>query len=174
MRFSDVTINIQGRHFPAHKNILATRSEVFAAMFEHLTNENLTNQITIEDIEPEVFHQLLRFMYTKRLTSETMDTMAAALLIAADKYMIGELKSECQNHLLRNMSAFNCVELILRCDLLDPAEHLKEVVKEATHFFRCSSTQVMATKEWKTVEEENPDLISKIQKFFCQQQSITL
>ena len=73
------------------------------------------------------------------------------------------------------MSALNCIEIILCFDLLDPAaEHLKEGVKAATHFFRCWSTQVMATNEWKTVEEINPDLICKIQKFFCQQESITL
>jgi hypothetical protein len=30
MQFSDVILNIHGRKFPAHKLILATRSEVFA------------------------------------------------------------------------------------------------------------------------------------------------
>jgi speckle-type POZ protein len=35
MPSSDVNFNIVDRQFPAHKNILATRSKVFAAMFKH-------------------------------------------------------------------------------------------------------------------------------------------
>ena len=68
MQFSDVNLNIRGREFPAHKNILAARSEVFAAMFQHPTKEKLSNQIEIEDIEPEVFQELLRFIYTGRVS----------------------------------------------------------------------------------------------------------
>jgi hypothetical protein len=39
MQFSDVNFNIGGREFPAHKNILAARSQYFAAMFKHPTKE---------------------------------------------------------------------------------------------------------------------------------------
>ncbi len=36
MQLSDVNLNIRGRVFPAHRSILATGSEVFAAMFQPL------------------------------------------------------------------------------------------------------------------------------------------
>jgi speckle-type POZ protein len=50
MSFSDVNFNIGGREFPAHKSILTSRSPVFAAMFQHPTKENLSNQVVVEDI----------------------------------------------------------------------------------------------------------------------------
>jgi speckle-type POZ protein len=164
MQFSDVVFNIHGHEFPAHKLILATRSEVFAAMFQHPTKENLSNQITIEDIEPEIFKELLRFIYTGRLSKTTMKTMAAGLLIAGDKYLLIKLKTECTNYLLRQMSPVNCVELMLHCDLLNPAEHLKEVLKEAAKYFRRLQSEVMATAKWEKMEEENPKLLLKVQK----------
>ena len=164
MKFSDVIFNVHGREFPAHKNILAARSEVFAAMFQHPTKEKLTNQVEIEDIEPEVFQEMLRFIYTGQLNLATMKIMAVGLLIAADKYLLIKLKIVCQNYLLRQMSPVNCVELILRDDLLNPPEHLKESIKKAAQCFQRLQSEVMATAKWEKMEEENPKLLFQIQK----------
>jgi speckle-type POZ protein len=164
MKFSDVIFNIGGRRFPAHKIILSARSEVFEAMFEHSTQEKFTNQIEIEEIEPEVFQELLRFIYTGRLDSKTMKTMAARLLIAADEYVLNELKSECQNYLYREMSPVNCVEIILHGDLLNPAKYMKNVLNEAAVFFRYLPDKVMATAKWEKMEKENPQILLKVQK----------
>ena len=133
-------------------------------MFTHSTKEKLTNQIDIEDIEPGIFKELLRFIYTGRLNSTTMETMAAGLLIAADKYLLTELKNECENYLVRQMSPVNCVELILHGNLLNPAEHLKKVLKEAAKVFLLLPGEVMATSKWEKMEKENPQLLFKIQK----------
>jgi hypothetical protein len=72
MPSSDVNFNIGGRQFPAHKNILAARSEIFDAMFKHpMKKQSTNNQIKIEDTGPEVFEQLLRFIYTGRVSTAT-------------------------------------------------------------------------------------------------------
>ena len=42
-KFSDVTFDVGGREFRVYKGILASRSQVFAAMFEYSTKENKTN-----------------------------------------------------------------------------------------------------------------------------------
>ena len=39
--FSDVTLSVGGRVFQAHKAVLAARSPVFSAMFEHSMEESL-------------------------------------------------------------------------------------------------------------------------------------
>jgi speckle-type POZ protein len=164
MQFSDVILNIHGRKFPAHKLILATRSEVFAAMFQHPTKENLSNQIEIQDIEPELFQELLRFIYTGRLSITSMETMAVRLFIAADKYLLEELKMKCENYLVHHMSPNNCVVLLLHGDLQNPAEPLKEAAK----FLRRFPNEVMATDGWKKMKQENPVLLCDIQQFvFC-------
>jgi hypothetical protein len=125
-------------------------------MFEHSTKENITDEVVIEDIEPEVFHELLRFIYTSRLsTSTTMDTMAARLLVAADKYMLAQLKSDCEIHLLRRMSPDNCVELLmLVSDQIHPANNLK---KAAIDLFWRFPREVMATDGWKRAKQEHPN-----------------
>ena len=161
MQLSDVTFCIGDREFPAHKVILVTRSKVFASMFEYETKENLTNQIEIEDIEPEVFQELLRFIYTGEVSLHEMETIAAGLLIAADKYLLDGLKMICENYLLRYISPENCVVLLLNGDLENPTERLKEAAK----YFLRYPTQVMATANWETTKEENPTLLCDIQEF---------
>ena len=94
--------------------------------------EQSTNQIKIEDIQPEVFQDMLRFIYTGRVSTATMETMAAGLFIAADKYSPNELKNECENYLIHDMSPDNCIELLLNSNLMNSAEKLK---KEAAKSF---------------------------------------
>ena len=166
MQMSDVNLNIRGRVFPAHKLILATRSEVFAAMFQHQTKEQSSNQITIEDVEPEVFQELLRFIYTGRVSLDKMETMAAGLLFAADKYLLDRLKKECENYLLHHMSPENCVVFLLHGNRLNLAEQLKEAAK----FFLRFPLEVMATDGWKKTKQENPVALVDIQEFVYRHQ----
>jgi speckle-type POZ protein len=37
-------------------------------MFQHETLENLSHQVKIQDMEPEVFQEMLRFIYTGRMS----------------------------------------------------------------------------------------------------------
>jgi speckle-type POZ protein len=161
MENSDVIFKIGDRPFPAHKLILVTRCQVFAAMFKHETKEKLSNEIEIKNVEPDVFHQLLRFIYTGRLSLATMETMAVALFIAADKYLLDQLTNKCELFLLYKMTPVNCLELLLHADLLNFAK-LKE---DAAVYFRRHKERVMATDTWKMVEQECPSLLGDIQEY---------
>ncbi|XP_046656651.1 speckle-type POZ protein-like [Daphnia pulicaria] len=161
IKFSDFTINVRGRQFKAHKSILATRSQYFAAMFEHPTKENLTHQVEIEDVEPDVFQEILRFLYTGRLSESTMGKMSAGILAAADKYMLEQLKMECENQFIHRMSAENCLELLVITDEHHPAFHLR---KYAVEFFRRCLREVMATDEWEKAEQSHPEQCFKMLK----------
>ena len=81
--FSDVTLACGNREFKAHKAILAARSVVFNAMFEHEMLEGKSNHVEIKDVEAEVMSEVLRFIYTDK--SNNVDKMADMLLSAADK-----------------------------------------------------------------------------------------
>jgi hypothetical protein len=118
---------------------------------------NFIGLIPIEDVEPEVFQELLRFIYTGRVSLDKMETMAAGLLFAADKYLLDRLKKECENYLLNHMSPENCVVLLLHGNRLNLAEHLKEAAK----FFLRFPLEVMATEGWKKTKQENP-----VEKYF--------
>nr|XP_037280367.1 speckle-type POZ protein-like B [Rhipicephalus microplus] len=59
---TDVTLIVGSETFLAHKSILAARSPVFQEMFEHTTMED--DEVVIADVEPDVFADLLLFVYT--------------------------------------------------------------------------------------------------------------
>ena len=66
--------------------ILSARSPVFRAMFEHEMEESKLNRVEISDISPDVFKEMLNFLYTGK--SPNLNEMAADLLAAADKVNI--------------------------------------------------------------------------------------
>ena len=60
-RMADITLLCAEKRFPAHKTILAARSDVFATMFQHTdTEEASTNEVRIEDTDPETMSRFLR------------------------------------------------------------------------------------------------------------------
>ena len=68
-----------------HKNILAIRSNVFEAMFEHDCQENQKNRIEIEDLDGKTCGELLRYIYTGKVPK--MEEYALELFAAADKVL---------------------------------------------------------------------------------------
>jgi len=64
-RGSDVTLVANdGQEFSAHVLILASRSPVFAAMFEHDMKEKQEKRVTFDDLSSRVVKGLLEFIYT--------------------------------------------------------------------------------------------------------------
>ena len=93
-----------------------------------------------------MFQELLRFIYTGRVQVDKLETMAAGLFIAADKYLPDGLKNESENYLLHHMSPENrVVLLLLHGDLQNPAEPLKEATKISPALSKWSR---MATDGW--------------------------
>eukprot|EP00063_Salmo_salar_P065676 XP_014040511.1 PREDICTED: speckle-type POZ protein-like A [Salmo salar] len=82
-RFTDCSLYVGGQEFKAHKSILAARSPVFNAMFEHEMEESKKNRVDISDVEPDVFKEMMGFIYTGK--APNLDKMADNLLAAADK-----------------------------------------------------------------------------------------
>lgn len=53
-------------------------------------SESQSDRVIIDDVEPDVMKEMLRFMYTG--TAPNLDRMADTLLAAADKYQLDRLK----------------------------------------------------------------------------------
>uniref|UniRef100_A0A0D9X9Y2 BTB domain-containing protein n=1 Tax=Leersia perrieri TaxID=77586 RepID=A0A0D9X9Y2_9ORYZ len=119
---TDVTFFVGGEKFPAHRVILAARSPVFKAELFGSMSESTSSCITLQDIEPETFRDLLRFIYTDQLPGVTdgpdgfpADTFQD-LLVVADRYALDRLKLLCAHKLAHNMTADTVA------DILDCAE----------------------------------------------------
>lgn len=57
------------KNFSAHRSVIFARSPVFAILFNSGSEKNQTNQVQIEDVEPDAFGHFLHFIYTGTLES---------------------------------------------------------------------------------------------------------
>ncbi|KAK4478004.1 hypothetical protein RD792_017269 [Penstemon davidsonii] len=97
---SDVSFEVEGETFYAHKTILSTMSPVFNAQFFGPLKEESTQCIKIEEMQAPVFKALLHFIYCDvipDLDSKCGATiMTQHLLAASDRYGIKTLRSLCE------------------------------------------------------------------------------
>jgi speckle-type POZ protein len=71
----DITFDVQGEVFHAHKIVLAMRSAVFKAQLYGPMSEKDARLIVVDDMQPLVFKALLHFVYTDALL--VLDDLAA-------------------------------------------------------------------------------------------------
>ncbi|CAL5061286.1 unnamed protein product [Urochloa decumbens] len=111
---TDITFQVDGEMFPAHKVVLSARSPVFRAqLFGPMKDKNM-KCIKIEDMEAPVFKALLHFMYWDELpdieeltgvnTTWVSTLMAQHLLAAADRYALERLKLLCELKLCEDVA----------------------------------------------------------------------
>ncbi|XP_052588148.1 speckle-type POZ protein-like [Peromyscus californicus insignis] len=155
-QFTDCCLVVAGQEFWAHKAILAARSPVFRAMFQHDMKESRKNRVEIPDLEPQVFKAMMDFIYTG--TAPDLDSMAAAVLAAADKYGLERLKVMCEDALFRNLSVDNAAHTLFLADL-----HSSRQLKTQTlDFTAAHTTEVSETSDWKTMVGLYPHLVVEV------------
>lgn len=113
--YSDVTLVCGHKEFPVHKAILSARSKVFQAMFEHKMLENERSRVEIEDIDGDIMLEILRFIYAGKI--QNIDSLADALLPAADKYCLERLKVQCEETLCSTIDKDNVADILILADL---------------------------------------------------------
>lgn len=114
-----------------NKCILSMSSEVFAAMFQSDMEEKQKNYCIIEDIESNVFEELIHYIYTQRIGN--IKPLASNLLTAAEKYGIGELKSICEVFVLAALTDKNAIETLLIADQNNCIELKNKVIAHITN-----------------------------------------
>lgn len=163
--FSDFTLCVGGRHFHVHKAILAARSAVFNAMFEHEMRERKHNMAEVEDVDCDVMGELLRFVYTGK--SPSLNKMADSLLAVADRYALERLKVMCEESLCSSLSIENVSDILILADL-HSAEQLKT---HSIEFINSHATDVMDTSGWKELVCTHSHLVAEAFKALASQQS---
>lgn len=113
---SDVVIECKGKQYPAHRFILSCRSDVFNRMFRVKMKEMEEGRVTIEDMEPEVLEELLRFIYCSTVSSDVGDH-CLELFEAADRFNIEPLKILCESELVNKVVPENALEMYMTAEL---------------------------------------------------------
>ncbi|GAA0139367.1 hypothetical protein Leryth_003168 [Lithospermum erythrorhizon] len=106
---TDVTINTADGELQAHKAILSASSPVFRSMFLHDLREKESSTIDIEDMSKESCMALLSYLYGT-ISQEAFWKHRLALLSAANKYDIADLKDACEESLLEDINSGNVLE----------------------------------------------------------------
>jgi speckle-type POZ protein len=99
---ADITFEVGGEMFAAHRRLLATRSSVFMAQLFGPAKENDATLTKINDMEANVFKMMLHFIYTDTLPSiddGVIMEMAQHLFVVAGRYNLERLKLICTNML---------------------------------------------------------------------------
>ena len=151
----DAKVHVQNQTFKVHKAILVARSSVFAAMFHHDMFEKKNNAINIEDIEPDVFKEILTFIYTDQ--APNVKRMASQLLVAANKYDLERLKVICEVEMTRHLNMDNVCEALVLADIHN-AKYLKS---EAMNMIVKQATEIMNLTQWENIQKYHPHLVSE-------------
>ncbi|ESO05924.1 hypothetical protein HELRODRAFT_93853 [Helobdella robusta] len=163
--FSDFTLCVGERMFHVHKAILAARSAVFNAMFEHEMKERKQNKVDVPDVDPEAMAELLRYIYTGK--APNLNKMADYLLAVADKYALDRLKVMCEEALCNSLTVETVSDVFVLADL-HSADQLKT---HAIDFINSHATDVMDTNGWKEMVVNHPHLVAEAFRALASQQS---
>ena len=105
--FSDYTINVRGEELKVHKFVLSARSSVFKAMF---TNED-AEEVGIKyfnNVTNEAFKEFLHFFYSGDIENQENATQ---LLELAVKFIVPELKLDCEDIIVGSLHKSNMIEI---------------------------------------------------------------
>ncbi|XP_010459900.1 PREDICTED: BTB/POZ domain-containing protein At1g21780 [Camelina sativa] len=152
---TDVTIHTADGTLSAHKAILSASSTVFKSMFHHDLKEKESSTIHIDDMSRESCMALLSYLYGN-ITQEDFWKHRLALLGAANKYDITDLKASCEESLMEDINSGNVLERLQEAWLYQ-LEKLKkgclmylfdfgkiyDVREEISSFFRQADRELM-------------------------------
>ena len=80
--------------------------------------EEISDEVAIKDMSPEIVREMLHFIYTGTTSTEiVMDEIGKELLGAAEMYQLDLLKNKCEEKLCSSLDVSNSVELLVLADL---------------------------------------------------------
>lgn len=106
---ADVSIHTAEGTLRAHKAVLSASSPVFRSMFHHDLKEKESSTIYIEDMSQESCMALLSYLYGT-IKQADFWKHRLALLGAANKYNIVDLKDACEESLIEDINSENVLE----------------------------------------------------------------
>lgn len=107
--YTDVTIDTKNGSISAHRAVLSACSPVFRSMFSHGLAEKELSVVKICDMSTKVCRVFLDYIYGN-LAAEEFVAHRLALIRAADKYDMADLKDVCHESLLEDIDAKNVLE----------------------------------------------------------------
>ncbi|XP_044442983.1 BTB/POZ and MATH domain-containing protein 2-like [Triticum aestivum] len=180
---ADVTFEVSGETFAAHRCVLAARSTVFMAqLFGPMKEGTTSSVIRIEDMEAKVFRALLRFIYTdsfpemekEGMQEEAQDVEQGqeedemrlqwlrGLFTAADRYDLQHLKFICEKRLSEDIGVSSVAATLVLAEQHDCSGLKMACFK----FIQAQSSsclkRVMSTNGWGHLMTTYPSILNEV------------
>ncbi len=158
---ADVTVEVAGRRFYAHRAILAARCDYFRQRLEGGFADGGEQLMQLPDADPEAFEVVLRHIYTGE-AGEVPGHLLRPAAELADRLLLPELCVKTQAALMAGVSSETVVDLLLWAEARGPAfggllRALKEwYVGHQREVLRCARDSV------RRLAGESPDLMVEL------------
>uniref|UniRef100_A0A8R7R5E7 BTB domain-containing protein n=1 Tax=Triticum urartu TaxID=4572 RepID=A0A8R7R5E7_TRIUA len=162
---ADVTFEVSGETFAAHRCVLAARSTVFMAqLFGPMKEGTTSSVIRIEDMEAKVFRALLRFIYTDSFPEMEKECVRwlQGLFTAADRYDLQHLKFICEKRLSEDIGVSSVASTLVLAEQHDCSGLKMACFK----FIQAQSSsclkRVMSTNGWGHLMMTYPSILNEV------------
>ncbi|KAH8396295.1 hypothetical protein KR222_007660, partial [Zaprionus bogoriensis] len=169
-RYADVEFLVEEQRLPAHRAILAARSEYFRALLYGGMSETTQRQIALE-VPLDSFKVLLRYIYSGTLSLATLDEDAViGILGMANQYGFQDLEMAISKY-LRQYLALNNV-----CMILDAARlyNLEELTQVCLMFMDRNAADLLQHESFKMLSKESLEEVLRRDCFFAPEVQIFL
>ncbi|KRG06883.1 BTB/POZ domain-containing protein 9 isoform X2 [Drosophila mojavensis] len=169
-RYADVEFLVEEQQLPAHRAILAARSDYFRALLYGGMSEATQRQITME-VPLEPFKVLLRYIYSGTLSLSSLDEDAIiGVLGMANQYGFQDLEMAISKYLRRYLSLNNV------CMILDAARlyNLEELTQVCLMFMDRNAVDLLQHDTFKMLSKESLEEILRRDCFFAPEVQIFL
>lgn len=154
---ADLLLKSGDEIIPVHKLILAARSDVFSAMFQHDMNESKSGIVAIQDIEPFVLRPFLKYIYSGKLPDHLSEEMTYELYSVSDKYAVSTLRESCSTCLISYLNNDNFIKILMLADA-----HSDAKLKNAVADYIIHRPSLMTDGVWKRFSENCPKLSNEV------------
>ncbi|CAI0416208.1 unnamed protein product [Linum tenue] len=156
-----------GAPIPAHRALLAARSEIFKTMLDPDACKSPANDtITLPELNHEELESLLEFLYSGDLAPEKLERHVYALTLAADKYEVPYLLGLCERHMVRSLDASNALEVLEISDSVCCRSSSGDLKETAVKYVVKNMEELAFSGKYEAFVASNPHLAVQVTRAF--------
>ncbi|XP_065364039.1 BTB/POZ domain-containing protein 9 [Calliphora vicina] len=161
--YSDVAFIVEDQRLPAHRVMLAGRSEYFRALLYGGLSESKQSEIHLK-VPVDAFKALLRYIYSGHLSLTQMDEdNILDTLGLANQYGLSELELAISDYLRQYLALSNV------CAILDAARlyNLEKLAKVCLTFMDRNAADILQQESFKNLSKESLQEVLRRDSFFA-------
>ncbi|GLT38476.1 hypothetical protein SLA2020_127240 [Shorea laevis] len=152
-----------GPCIPAHRALLAARSEIFKNMLDSDgCKAALDDTVNLPELNTEELESLLEFLYSGSLPALKLEKHVFSLFVAADKYEIPYLQEFCEHYMLDSLNASNVLDVLEISDVCSN----KTLKETALNFIVRNMEDIAFSAKYEVFAPKNPHLCVQITRAF--------